>query len=418
MNESLWLDEATTALVSKMPIHDIFSKFLPGDFHPPLYYLLMKYWVIVFGNSEVSLRVPSLVFALLTIYVVYKTFGKLSAILLASAPLLFYYAAEARMYTMAMFLVSALVSYFLKIVKKGNRRDYFIFSVILSLVFLTDYVAFLIIPALWFYALIINKDRVWWGKFILSHVLLIASAVLWSPYFQKQLMSGLNVAIIAPAWSLLLGRLSLKNLALIPVKFMIGRVSFDNKLIYFLITAFLGSLFSWLIYRGRKVGRLVWLWLVVPLFFAAILSFRISILTYFRFLFILPAFYIIIAAGIKRLGKYSKLMTFLVLVINLTLIGYYVANPRFHREDWRAAAKMIGNDQIVLPADSQKEALTYYGKAGQIVTDPTGNTIWLSRYVAEVFDPRDLVRKKVENLGYNKVAEYNFNGVVFWKYRK
>lgn len=57
LNQSLWLDEATTALVAKMSFTDIFTKFLPGDFHPPLYYLLIKVWVFLFGDSEVVLRI-------------------------------------------------------------------------------------------------------------------------------------------------------------------------------------------------------------------------------------------------------------------------------------------------------------------------------------------------------------------------
>src|SRR3990167_2729194 len=106
MNESLWLDEATTALVSKMSFVEIFTKFLPNDFHPPFYYLFMKYWVNIFGYSEISLRLPSVIFALLTVYLVYKMFGKIAAILLATAPLLFYYAQEARMYSLTTFLVT------------------------------------------------------------------------------------------------------------------------------------------------------------------------------------------------------------------------------------------------------------------------------------------------------------------------
>ena len=76
--------------------------------------------------------------------------------------------------------------------------------------------------------------------------------------------------------------------------------------------------------------------------------------------------------------------------------------------------------KIVFPVNSQKEALIYYKKDGQIISkeDITkdNNTIWLSRYVWEVFDPQDTARKYIEGLGYNKVLEANYNGVVFFKY--
>ena len=67
LNQSLWLDEATTALVARMPIADFFTKFMPADFHPPLYYIVVHFWVRLFGASEISLRIPSIIFGILTI---------------------------------------------------------------------------------------------------------------------------------------------------------------------------------------------------------------------------------------------------------------------------------------------------------------------------------------------------------------
>ena len=36
--------------------------FFLSDFHPPLYYLVLKAWSSVFGYSEFSLRLPSVIF--------------------------------------------------------------------------------------------------------------------------------------------------------------------------------------------------------------------------------------------------------------------------------------------------------------------------------------------------------------------
>ena len=106
--------------------------------------------------------------------------------------------------------------------------------------------------------------------------------------------------------------------------------------------------------------------------------------------------------------------------INILSSFYYLLTPRFWREDWRVAAQTAGKDIVILPADSQKEALTYYGKGNQLVYYENFNgglhEIFLSRYVWQVFDPDDYARRKIENLGYNKVAEYDFNGVVLFKY--
>src|SRR3990167_8097097 len=309
MTESLWLDEATTALVAKMPLTDIFNKFLPGDFHPPLYYLLMKFWIGVFGSSEVSLRTPSLIFALLTVYLVYKMYGKVWALLLATSPLLFYYAQEARMYSMAMFLVALAIFSFVKITKRSRVEWWVLFSISLFLIGATDYVALLILPVFWYLC------RGFWKKLLASHIILVGFGVLWLPYFLKQFSSGLQVSAESPAWSQLLGQTSFKNLILIPVKFMIGRVSLDDKWLYVLVVELVGLLLGYLVYRGREAPKIIWLWLLVPLALGVVISFWVPVLSYFRFLFVLPAFYVLVASGIK-----SKLFLWLVLGLNLLLI--------------------------------------------------------------------------------------------------
>src|SRR3990167_9329418 len=78
LNQSLWLDEATSAVAARMPLTDIFTKFLPGDFHPPFYYVFLHFWTILFGTSEIALRAPSLLAGILTIYIVYLIGKELS----------------------------------------------------------------------------------------------------------------------------------------------------------------------------------------------------------------------------------------------------------------------------------------------------------------------------------------------------
>ena len=70
LNQSLWLDEAVQAITSQGTFLNLFQE-LRGDFHPPLYHLFMWVWVHFFGNSEIILRLPSVIFGTLTIYIVY-----------------------------------------------------------------------------------------------------------------------------------------------------------------------------------------------------------------------------------------------------------------------------------------------------------------------------------------------------------
>lgn len=415
INQSLWLDEATTALVAKMSLSDLFTKFLPGDFHPPLYYVIINQWTRLFGYSEVSLRFPSILFGVASVFIVYligkelldKKVGLIASLFLATSGLHIYYSQEARMYSLATFLVVLAVNFFIK-------QKWIWFSILMLLIGLTDYVSLFIAPVF----LIVRYKQ--WKKVILAYTPLIIGFLVWSPIFIKQLVAGVSVQ--GTNWWNILGTATFKNTALIPVKFIIGRITFDNKVIYLAVIGISMAIFSYLLFKAKNTSKTIWVWLLVPIAIGVVVSFNIPTLSYFRFLFCLPALYVLLAQGIEKSGKFKRLFMFLVVMINLICTGYYLMTPRFYREDWRWAANSLGANKIVFPANSQKEALIYYGKGDQIVsTDQLGKEdreIWLSRYVSEIFDPYDATRMKIENLGYNKVSEANFNGVVFWKYFK
>ncbi len=55
LNQSFWLDEAVQAITSKGTFLSLFAE-LRGDFHPPLYHLLMWGWAHLFGNGEIAMR--------------------------------------------------------------------------------------------------------------------------------------------------------------------------------------------------------------------------------------------------------------------------------------------------------------------------------------------------------------------------
>src|ERR1700753_2523443 len=52
---SLWYDEGYTAWIVSHPIAEI-MRLIQTDTAPPLYYVLLRGWVNVFGHSETALR--------------------------------------------------------------------------------------------------------------------------------------------------------------------------------------------------------------------------------------------------------------------------------------------------------------------------------------------------------------------------
>src|SRR3990167_6457501 len=77
LNQSLWLDEAfqfkSTYFFS---LKDLLTVYLPGDFNPPLSYLINFGVGKVFGYSEIALRLPSVIFGVITVWLVYKLANK------------------------------------------------------------------------------------------------------------------------------------------------------------------------------------------------------------------------------------------------------------------------------------------------------------------------------------------------------
>jgi uncharacterized membrane protein len=422
LNQSLWLDEGTTALVSRMSLEDIFTKFLPGDFHPPLYYLLLKCWTLVFGSSEISLRIPSIIFGLATVYVTYliakkifdKKVGYIAALLLATSGLSIYYSQEARMYSMTSFLVALSVYLFLE-------NKFLLLSICLALIGMTDYVSLLVLPVFWIFGF--RKKN-----FVFAHIPLILTFVVWSSIFIRQLLGGLAIKSESFGWWKILGTVTYKNIVLIPVKFIIGRISFDDKFIYGAVLLIIFLIFGYVLLKSLKYSKFVWSWLIIPIVLGIFVGFKIPTLSYFRFLFCLPALYILLARGLLEVkDNIRKIVFFAIISINLLSSCYYLLSPNFHRENWRGLVSFVEsnkttNSMTIFVADSNTEAYRYYAPNAKIA-GPDGlktgySQIWLMRYLKDIFDTNDSVRKKAENLGYKLNGQYNFNGVEVWEYIK
>ncbi len=102
--ESLWLDEATSLMLARMPIPALLA-WTAADIHPPLYYLLLHFWRHL-GEGEATLRGLSVLGGMLgvglTFLVARRLFGRrtalAAALLVAVAPLHIWYSQEARGY--------------------------------------------------------------------------------------------------------------------------------------------------------------------------------------------------------------------------------------------------------------------------------------------------------------------------------
>jgi len=68
--QSLWYDEGITWLLTQKSPAEL-AQWTAADIQPPLYYLLAWGWTHLFGTREWALRLPSAIFNLLTLPLLY-----------------------------------------------------------------------------------------------------------------------------------------------------------------------------------------------------------------------------------------------------------------------------------------------------------------------------------------------------------
>jgi mannosyltransferase len=110
-SKGMWLDETFSVWLANHSVGDMLQWIVKIDQHPPLYYLLLHYWIALNGDTPYYARQLSVLFGAGTIPVIYligkrisgAVVGLAAAVLLALSPFNIYYAQETRMYTFLMF---------------------------------------------------------------------------------------------------------------------------------------------------------------------------------------------------------------------------------------------------------------------------------------------------------------------------
>jgi mannosyltransferase len=110
---ALWLDEALTVDIARLPLHSLHAA-LHQDGAPPLYYVLLHFWMKPFGQSDLAVRSLSGVISVATIPVAWvagrriggRAVAWMVVVLVASAPFAIYYGTEVRMYSLVMLLTT------------------------------------------------------------------------------------------------------------------------------------------------------------------------------------------------------------------------------------------------------------------------------------------------------------------------
>lgn len=439
LNQSLWLDEAINVVYAQSSDFWWFvTKYPIGDFHPPGWFAILWIWGQLFGFSEIAVRLPSVILGVTTVWLTYllgkqlfnKKVALFASLLLAIAPLHVYYSQEARMYVFAAFAVTSSF-YFLNglILKKSWAGLGYITSLVLVLY--SDYLAYLVIPAQFIYLIWVKKLR----RDILVNFLISGLAFIpWLGIFPAQLQTGINTASNLPGWAQVVGS-SFKDLFLIPVKTFFGRITFSDKIFYIIISGFVGGVFGVLFIYGLKkidsATKLLISWIFIPLILSFLISFFVPVLAYFRMIFILPAFYLILGKSLESLSRKISLSIFIIIcLISFSSLMAYYLNPKFQREDWKGAVKFVSdnldnqtavifeNSEIPAPVRYYRDNLSGFepGLSDDLVSNlGDKRRVFLFEYLVDVYDPERTIEQKLKEINFTQTKIYDFRGVGFIK---
>lgn len=126
INEPLWYDETFATITSSLTSFNDVMTVVQSDVHTPTHYTLLHIWISIFGNSQVAVRIPSLIAGVFSVFVSYelaKTFfnknmASWSAVLVAMTPAVIHYSSEARY---PIFLLLSILIALLAIRKQWSR---------------------------------------------------------------------------------------------------------------------------------------------------------------------------------------------------------------------------------------------------------------------------------------------------------
>jgi 4-amino-4-deoxy-L-arabinose transferase-like glycosyltransferase len=148
---SLWIDEILTAGRVNGSFDHVLRGLDDDSPFPPLYYFIVKLFTSVLGVNEVSLRLPSVIFSVLGVFVVYRLgallfgvrAGLIAALLTSISTYNIHYAQEAKMYAQLWFFALVTFYYFILWIDTRKPAHLLIYAIATELSLYTSYHGFI-----------------------------------------------------------------------------------------------------------------------------------------------------------------------------------------------------------------------------------------------------------------------------------
>lgn len=311
--QSPWGDELFTLINSSSDksFSEIFE-ILKTDVHPPLYYYIIHFFNIIFGDSSFIARFVSVIFGIAGLFSVYylskelfnKKVGLIAVALLSINYFHIYYSQEARMYSMLFFTTTLSFLYLVKFIKKPSLKTALLHGFFASLMVYTHFFALFTLFSQYLVLLyfIIKPFQVTQKKFFLYSLLSgVVTLILYIPaliiFFQASKRTSFWIA--APETDVYTTMFK-EFFGFSEIAIFIALIT----ILFFLLKLFERKEITQLTINPIKEKQVfsffvLFIWIVITLLIPFILSYvNLPIIVSRYFINVLPALIIIIASGL------------------------------------------------------------------------------------------------------------------------
>ena len=205
-SQSFWFDEIVSLKIAEKNIVESWQ-YLQWENNPPLHYWFLHFWVKIFGEEELALRLSSLLFFIFDLMLFYllgrrltgrHAAGLFSSFLAAASSYYLFTSMDARMYPMLLFFSLLSFYFFWQWLATGKKRlcFFYIVAAVLALyTHLTALFVILITSAYWFYHhFYLNKKQPSWISWLLANIIVILFFLPWLWRFTVHNLARLNGA--------------------------------------------------------------------------------------------------------------------------------------------------------------------------------------------------------------------------------
>ncbi len=352
--QSLWRDEVDAIRFATQSLDGLVRTFVEPGQNGPLYYLLLRPWLDLAGQSEFALRFFSVFFGLLAVPLTYRLGrmlfptqrlpGLVAAMLVATSPYLIWYSQEGKMYALTVTLVLLSMERYWAALTRGGWQRWLGYLLATSAAFYVHLIAALIVPAQMVMFFLFDgehRKRTWrpW---------LVSMGILVLPYLPL-LAWQLPLLLVADQTGYAF--VSLPNMLYsLYANYSHGVVLEPTWWILALSVGLILAAVLWGKTQGLRSAALGGLlcWLLVPAIAFFLVTLVRPMYTARYLIFLLPAMLLLLAAGLFVVWSRSRILATLALLVLLVTDGWALSlQADTHlKADFRGATIYLSEHKI------------------------------------------------------------------------